>query len=195
MEFKYDCSEEFAVKKPAVFSENNSYDFWSYLDSITSGCTPSHMLVGKEETRQFYDYYRSLLEHELFKLQERHSSLLKKKNLNEGYTFTKLTKSFEVFKAIESIKSKKIIVSSASDQEKLVQAILDDFTKVKGQIYKKWMNFITFLTENSAFLSDLYQKEYKERCNDRFKNNVFSHRIKNHDWRFSMYEDSGRSHI
>ena len=32
-------------------------------------------------------------------------------------------------------------------------------------------------------------------CNDRFKNNVFSHRIKNHDWKYSKYEDSGKNHI
>lgn len=32
-------------------------------------------------------------------------------------------------------------------------------------------------------------------CNERLKNNVFSHRIKNHDWRYARYEDSGKSHL
>lgn len=32
-------------------------------------------------------------------------------------------------------------------------------------------------------------------CNERFKNNVFSHRVKNHDWKVSKYEDSGKHHI
>ena len=32
-------------------------------------------------------------------------------------------------------------------------------------------------------------------CRDRFRHNVFSHKIKEHDWRVCKYEDSGKSNL
>jgi len=32
-------------------------------------------------------------------------------------------------------------------------------------------------------------------CKDRYKNNVFSHFVKNWDWRFARYEDNGRVNL
>lgn len=120
---------------------------------------------------------------------------MKKQDRKEAYKFVKVTKNKEVYKSIENMKSRKLITVSTSEQERLVELILDDFMSLKAHLYKKWIEFVNYITENSTFIANLYLSNYKEISNERFKNNVFSHRIKNHDWRFSRYEDSGKSHI
>jgi hypothetical protein len=46
--------------------------------------------VSKEALREFYDYYRSSLEGELFHIQERHSDLLRLLNIPSNYGFIKV---------------------------------------------------------------------------------------------------------
>ena len=157
MEFKYDSEDEKDQSKPVIYSNKNSYDFWSYLDSITNGCNHSSIKVNKQDTHLFYDYYRGFLEHEFKKLEERHSSLLKDQ-FKQSYSFTKISKSFEVFAAIENLENKKLLALNSAQQEKLVHAILNDFSKMKGEIYGKWINFINFVTENSKLITELYKK-------------------------------------
>lgn len=44
-------------------------------------------------------------------------------------------------------------------------------------------------------LANSYRKEYQGLSRDRFKNNVFSHRIKGHNWLYSKYNDSGKTSL
>lgn len=59
---------------------------------------------------------------------------------------------------------------------------------LKALIYEKWNLFVLFMTQYidriTAYYRDIYEKNVKER----FKANVFSHKIENtHDWTFSKY--------
>lgn len=73
--------------------------------------------------------------------------------------------------------------------------MLKDFSIMKSCIYKKWMEFAKIVMHYSKIIAKFYRKQYQNLCKERFKNNVFSHKIKNHDWRIAKYSDSGKTNL
>ena len=86
-------------------------------------------------------------------------------------------------------------ITLTEEQEKIIELMLQDFSNLKGHLYKRWMDFVNFVIQNSVFIAKYYQKQYQGLCRDRFKHNVFSHRIKNQDWRVAKYADSGKTNL
>jgi hypothetical protein len=76
-----------------------------------------------------------------------------------------MIKNKDISRSIDNMRSRKLITVSTSEQEKLVELILDDFTSLKSYTYKKWVEFIDWIKSNSLFISDLYRKIYQSMCN------------------------------
>lgn len=49
-------------------------------------------------------------------------------------------------------------ISSTEEQEKIIELILQDYSDLKGHVYKKWMDFANFVIDNSIFIADHFQK-------------------------------------
>jgi len=58
-----------------------------------------------------------------------------------------------------------------------VQNLLQDFLQLKALIYEKWNNFVIFMTEYINQITSHFQQTYDRNLKERFKGNVFSHRI------------------
>lgn len=162
--------------------------------------------VSRREILAFYDYYREFMEREHTCIHSRMDDLIAKlseeaRNKGEQITCPHRENSGKIEKNMELIKFIKggyLISNTAiqlTERQEVVDLITKDLTDMKSFLYKKWMELAQFVTNNSKWIARLYQKEYQALSKERFKGNVFSHRIKNHDWRTCKYSDSGKINL